>query len=289
MSVVLHVGAHKTGTSLIQKYFRDRIEDFDPDALVAISRSDTNRLIGWGETVQKRPMRLRRRVEAEMRKGADVILVSHENALGQPMVAGKPGLYPDAPALANALAASLDGHDVAVVFYVRPVADFVESYYLQTIHEGAWHSFDDWFGSLDPSTLSWMPVVRGLEAAFGADRTLIGDFNEVKAGQNDFLERFMIRTGIRPPSTVHYKPRRNASISSVGLEIARNVNPHLETKDQRVATRKFLQAHFSNVAGERARPLPGDVRADLERRYGAEYQELADRSRSGVDSASGRR
>ena len=289
MSLVLHVGAHKTGTSLIQKYFRDRVEDFDPSAVVAVSRSDTNRLIGWGEVVQKRPLRLRRRVAAELQTGTDVVLVSHENSLGQPMVPGEPGLYPNAAATASALAASTDGFDVSVVFYVRPVADFVESYYLQTIHEGAWHSFDDWYSGLEPSTLSWTPVVEALERAFGADRTLIGDFNEVKAGQNEFLERFMRRAGIRPPSRVRYKPRRNASISATGLEIARNVNPHLENKQQRVATRKFLPEHFSNIGGERARPMPAEVRADLERRYGAEYEQLAERARSNVGSSSGRK
>lgn len=282
MSTVLHVGAHKTGTSLVQKYFRDRIDDFDPGAVTAIPRSDTNRLIGWGEVPQQHPLRLRRRIEAELRKGPEVVLVSHENALGRPKVDGKVGLYPECAATANALAAATEGLNVTVVFYVRPVADFVESYYLQTIHEGAWHSFDEWFVDIDASQLSWSPVIDALDSAFGADRTIIGDFNEVKAGQNEFLASFMRRAGIRSPSTVRYKPRRNSSISSKGLEIARNINPYAVSKEQRVATRKFLQEHFSNVGGERARPMPAEVRSDLDSQFSAEYQLLAERSRSSI-------
>lgn len=60
-SVVLHVGAHKTGTSLIQKYFRDRPEQLDPGAVTAIDRSEMKGLIGvWGHVVVDRPRVLRR-------------------------------------------------------------------------------------------------------------------------------------------------------------------------------------------------------------------------------------
>jgi len=286
MSTVLHVGAHKTGTSLIQKYFRDRIEDFDQDAVMAIPRSDTNRLIGWGEIPQEHPLRLRRRIEAELLKGPEVVLVSHENALGRPFMDDKVGLYPECAETANALAAATEGLDVSIVFYVRPVADFVESYYLQTIHEGAWHSFDEWFRNIDASQLSWRPVIDALDSAFGGDRSVIGDFNEVKVGQNEFLTSFMRRAGIRSPSTVRYKPRRNSSISSEGLEIARNINPHVVSKEQRVATRKFLQEHFSNVGGERARPMPAEIRSYLDSQFSPEYELLAERSRSSISSKS---
>lgn len=88
----------------------------------------------------------------------------------------------------------------------------------------------------------------------------------------------MDRVGIRSPATVHYRPHRNASISSVGLHIARNVNRYLETKAQRVATRKFLQEHFSNAGGDRARPMPTDTRHRLEHLFADEYEQLAARA-----------
>ena len=49
--IVVHVGAHKTGTSLIQKYMRDKPEQLTPFGVRAVSRSDTNTLIGWGQAL----------------------------------------------------------------------------------------------------------------------------------------------------------------------------------------------------------------------------------------------
>jgi hypothetical protein len=282
MPVILHIGAHKTGTSLVQKYFRDRAGDFVNSRVTAVSRSDTNRLIGWGEVLLEKPGRIRRRIEAEQRSEPDAIVISHENTLGRPFVDGRSAVYPDAAELSKALAAAVDGIDARAVFYVRPMADFVESYYLQTVHEGAWHSFEEWFETVDLEQLTWTPVIEAIEDAFGASNTVIGDFTEVKEGQEEFLRRFMVRTQVPLPPKVHYKPRRNASVSQVGLEIARSINPHLQTREQRSATRKFLQEHFSNATGERARPMPPDVRAEIERRTADEYAALAARSLESV-------
>ncbi len=284
MSVVLHLGAHKTGTSLIQKYFRDRAGDFVGHRVTAVSRSDTNRLIGWGDMVRDKPMRLRHRLEAELRREPDVVLVSHENSLGRPFDPETPGVYPHAAELAEALASATDGLDVSVVFYFRPMADFVESYYLQTIHEGAWHGFDEWYATVDPESLSWRPVVAALDRAFGAERTILGDFSEISDGQNEFLTRFIQRADIPLPPAVRYQPRRNASISELGLDIARTVNPLLTSKAQRRATRQFLQENFSNVDGDRARPMSAADREHLTQMFASEAEDLTHRSRAGLVS-----
>jgi len=278
MAVILHVGAHKTGTSLIQKYFRDRpIHPADP-RVAAVPRSDTNHLIGWGQHVLERPELLRDRIDAEVQTGPADVLISHENTIGAPFDAQHPGLYPHAAEIGAALARLCDGLDGRLVLYVRPLADFVESYYLQTIQQGAWHSFDEWFATVEAPALSWVQLVAGLQDAFGAQRVVVGDFTEISGGQDEFLRRFIVRTGMPVPSEVRYRPVRNASISARGLVIARQINRHLTSTQERKAARKFLQDNFSNRAGDRATPMPDDVRDALERQDAAEYAELSKRS-----------
>lgn len=273
MHTVLHVGAHKTGTSLIQKFFRDKVAPACELPIAYVSRSDTNKLIGWGQHLEDNPDRLSSRLEGELRT-KEYVLVSHENTLGRPFKEGEPGLYPEAARLSAALAGISLPFDPIVVFYIRPLADFVESYYLQTIHQGATHSFDEWYAGIDAAQLKWSRVVDALQAAFGAERVVIADFGEISEGQNEFLARFFRRTGLPAPSELDYRPVRNASVSTVGLELALKINPYLETTKQRRAARDFLQQNFSNVSGERARPMTAAVRQELDDQTATEYDSL---------------
>ena len=48
MRVVIHVGAHKTGTSLVQRYFNDDPQRTQALGIGFITRADTSQLLGWG-------------------------------------------------------------------------------------------------------------------------------------------------------------------------------------------------------------------------------------------------
>lgn len=270
----MHVGAHKTGTSLVQKYFRDNPDVTEALRIAQISRTDGDLLVDWGQLLHERPHDLRGRLEKEAAADPSVILFSHENTLGRPFVLDRPGLYPDASRHATALAEICDGFDPLVVFYIRPMADFLESYYIQTVQEGAWHSFEAWFETVCGPT-TWTRVVEDLREAFGSDRVVVGDFTEIAAGQDQFLQQFMSRTGIPQPQTVHYKPVRNPSFNARGLQIARDINHHLDDEDERMIMRKFLQKHFSNRRDGRAQPMPVELRRSIEEQTAAEYAMLA--------------
>lgn len=284
MRVVIHVGAHKTGTSLVQRYFSDQPQKTRARGIGLITREDaSNRLVGWGDKVHDRPEDLRSRLEEEMAKRPSVVFMSLENTLGRPFLADRPGLYPDASRGAEGLAKACDGFDTHVVYYVRPIVDFLESYYLQTVQQGAWHSFQDWYGTLG-GPHSWTPAVSALDDAFGTDRVLLGDFAEIALGQNQFLQQFMTRAGLPQPPTVDYEPVRNRSLSARGLEIALSINPHLSSASERRETRLFLQKHFSNQLEDRARPIPEDLRQAVQDQTTAEYEALAARAAAALDT-----
>jgi len=281
--VVIHVGAHKTGTSLVQKFLRDCRSFRQEHDITFVGRSDTNTLIGWGKIPLREPELLRSRLESEARaKPANRIVLSHENSLGRPFIPGKSGLYPHAARCAEALRACTEGFDLRIVFYVRPVADFVESYYLQTIHQGASHTFEEWAADLDPAGWRWRPVVEALDAVFGADRVFVGDFLDIAEGQENLLRGFMERAGLeRPPAEdLDYGPVRNASISVRGLELAMDINPLLrKDREEPHAVRTFLQKHWSNQQFDRAHPMPAELRSQV---GAGDHVELAHRSRAGV-------
>ncbi len=96
-SVVLHFGAHKTGTSLVQKYMRDRKTLCDAQNVVAMPRGDADLLVGWGTSrvLDSGGPELLKRIEECSALGAEHFVLSHENSVGQPFGENGAHFYPD--------------------------------------------------------------------------------------------------------------------------------------------------------------------------------------------------
>jgi hypothetical protein len=272
--VIAHLGAHKTGTSLIQKYMRDKPEQIAPFGIDAISRTDTNTLIGWGHALLDTPQLLTDRLVTEVDTGARFVVFSHENTLGRPHRAPGKHLYPEAEPRVAALARILAPHDARVIFYLRPQASFLESYYLQLIQQGETFTFDVWLDRVDFSLVSWRPLVEMLRSHFGPERVVIADFEEIRAGQEEFLRRFFLRIDPAIDLRPQYDARRNLSISEKGLRIALAANPFLRSTEEKKAMRDFLQKHFNNAKYPRPVLFTDEQRRDLAQRYDAEYRTL---------------
>jgi hypothetical protein len=273
--IALHVGAHKTGTSLIQKYMRDKPEQLAPFGIRAISRGDTNTLIGWGKPLIEQPELLTDRLDSEAATpGTRFVIASHENTLGRPHRPSGDHLYPEAEQRVAVLANILRTRDARVIMYLQPQPAFLESYYLQLVQQGETFTFDQWLDRVDFERVSWRPVVELLRDRVGRDRVAIGDFEEIRAGQDSFLTGFFQR--VDPAITVepHYSAKRNLSISDKGLRIALAANPHLRSAEEKKQMRDFLQKHFSNAKYPRPVLFSAEQRAELDARYGEEYRSL---------------
>lgn len=298
--VVLHLGAHKTGTSLLQKYMRDRPKVVARMGAAYVSRSSTNTLIDWGQVPQKHPELLRRAVleaarpalsgspkqiasagkQLLLRRGrVRTVIVSHENSIGVPFEPQTPGLYPHVGACAEGLRNSVGDLSLRVVFYLRAQDEFLESYYLQTVHQGGTASFDEWLAGIDLKAISWAPIVDTLVDNFGEDRVVIRDFAEIRGGQNEFITSFLKICDPTAEPDVAYPAKRNFSVSQQGLDLALTINPLLTTTNQRRATRKFLQTYFSNRSGSRPALLTAEGKAELQTRYSPENADILARLR----------
>ena len=279
MQVILHFGAHKTGTSLIQKFMRDRPRLMARNGIAALARSETGRLIGWGE--ERHLARGGAELEAALDRAGDRarhFVISHEDTLNRPLLPGKTGLYPHARDNAQRLRDRLGSRAVRVVHYIRAQPEFVESYYLQTIHEGSHHHFNDWFAPFAAMDLSWRPLHAALVAVFGRENVVLRSFEaEMARGQAGFLEGFFATFSDITPARMDgyaYAPLRNPSIGDRGLAIALAANRHLTTGAERKKMRKFLQQEFSNRDYPRPSLLSEAAKAAMTARYGEENAAL---------------
>lgn len=273
--IVYHLGAHKTASSLLQKFMRDNTALLRDHRIVYLGRSEMNDCVGWGKRLLKRPEILGDRIaELLAPPEYDVLVTSHENTLGPPLKEGAAHLYPRGPEIVEQLARVLRRWPARAFLYIRPQDEFVESYYLQRIHQGGQLSFTDWLDEVDLEAISWRPVVDSLVAQFGPARVEVVDFGLIREGQNAFIADFLRRVDPSLDITPDYRPVRNPSISGKGLKIALAANKHLRSDWERKAMRKFLQRHFSNRTYPRPTLLSPAQRRQIRERYAPEYEEL---------------
>ena len=290
MIVVLHFGAHKTGTSLIQKYMRDRPRIMRRNRIAMLQRSSSDELIGWGqdEKLAQGLPQLRKNIRRAALMFRKRYVLSHENALGRPFVDTGNQLYPNAGVRARRIADGLPDNRRIAIFYIRDQADFLESYYLQTIHQGKHHPFDEWVKPKVEGTLSWEPLYHGLCGALGKENVLIKDFSsQIREGQASFLSGFFssfMRVDSGKFADFEYPALRNVSIGDLGLELALKINPHLKSKKEQRIVRNFLQQNFSNADFPRPVLLSDGQKQILKRVYTAENQDILRESEQAYDA-----
>ncbi len=270
------MGAHKTGTSLVQKYCRDNLALLRREKLVYLARGEMNDLIGWGAELRDTPDLLASRLRALTRnRFVRDVIASHENTIGRPFLARVgPTLYPQAPELIEALAEVLRPYRVRIVLSIRPQDEFLESYYLQTIQVGKHYTFEKWLSGIDLDAISWRPLVTVLHDAFGAENVELMDFRRIREGQDAYLRYFFSLADPDLDLPISYEPTRNASISGKGLELALAANGFLRNGPERKSMRVFLQSNFSNRDYPRPVLLSDEQKHWLRERYNPEYDEL---------------
>ncbi|MGQ0629769.1 MAG: hypothetical protein ACT4P1_01910 [Sporichthyaceae bacterium] len=281
-TLVWHPGAHKTGTTVFQKYLGRHTELLASRSVSVIPRRKLSLAIGWGDRLMADPGTFANLVTEYAVDGTQYVVGSMENMLGRPFLAEQPGLYPNAEKNIEALAGATEGLCTRVVFTIRPQAEFLQSYYLQSIHEGASHTFRSWSGAIDLDAISWDPVIEALTRRLGHENVTLVDFRRIRDGQPAFVGDMLAAVDPSLDLPVEYAEVHNRSLSEYGLELALAVNPLMRSGTDRVTVRRFLQANFSNLTGERPVLLSDDESAAITARYGAEYD--AALSRYGVSS-----
>lgn len=278
--IYLHIGLHKTGTTLIQKMLGENLEALSVRGITCLrTRGDypASKLVRgfWGGKPALEEA-LRRGADRAFRKEledlpGDRLVVSEEDIQGK--ATGPNGsLYPMASRAAECMAKVCASHETTVIIYLREQASFFESFYVQRVKQGGSLSFAEYLEDLDLDRLSWRPLVQAWRREFG--RVVVRRYEDIfSEGRDAYLRRFMrsVAPGFAP--VLPADSRANAGYSEEGLRIARHANRFLDA-DQRKRLRKFLERQFSNTEGNRPGLFSEAQKADLREKYHEENEAL---------------
>lgn len=255
----LHVGLPKTGTSSIQAALR-----------LVTHRS---RLAVWTIGDHPPPLSPQWSELIRSRASAGDVVVSDETLLGDPSDG-----YPYVPVHLDRLKSALAHLDVTVVLGLRRQPDWVASVYLQTLHQGATWSDDEYYERIRATGhLSWARTVADLESALDPWplRVLVHD------PSRDSVLDFFSLCGLERPPDVGAPIRENVSISAAQAPIVRMLNSQM-SPDVKNKVRQFMQQVSGPASRSEASALSPAVRASIDADYSHEWPLLLnDLARSG--------
>lgn len=187
--VNIHLGAHKTATTYIQKTLLGNADKLSLAGIRYISMKDTRANITGkiGGNLARGPgrasaIRAIRKYASERFLPDDSILVfSDENIPGNcGQIYRKSDLYPDSGRRLGVLAEALRDCEVNVFFCIRDYVDFFPSAYCEYLRHNDFLTFGKFLGGMDLERDYWVRVLDNIVNVFGSEHThawCYGDFS----------------------------------------------------------------------------------------------------------------
>ncbi len=240
--LVVHVGAHKTATTYIQRLFLANRELLHSHGIhYHTMLKQTERLV---RKSQFNPDNIDLSAIAstycgELRTDCEVAFHSYEGFLGFPFTDGL--LYKNATHFSSLLGEIQKQLkcELEVIFTVRRQDEFLQSWYIQSVKEGAVWDFSTFMRDVDWESMNWLKLASNFKAI--TENIVVFPYECIKRSHSDFLSVFtsiicpnveLSEEGVQPA---------NPAYSEQTLEIARFANGIL-TGVEKHRMRRFLES-----------------------------------------------
>jgi hypothetical protein len=291
----LHVGIQKTATTTVQAAMSAARDLLAASGVVYVDRGDMMRLRdlrAWGAyrgtgtasfdrfaaQLQATVRRYQSRSEQAGRP-SDVVFISNESFVG----AVERGPFFERPFRPRAERALFEVLDVLqpeschLSLVTRRQDTLIESLYMWQLHGGESFAFDRFRAALErrPEALHYTDLASRLAAVVGVESMTVRPYEMIHDGLGPFLDSLLDPMRVSVDfDALDFARRANPSHSERAMELARAINPHLDTKDEVVRVREFLRRTFPLNAYPAATLLDDDDRRRLLALFAADNEAL---------------
>lgn len=256
MKIIIHLGAHKTGSSAIQQGLSEASVGegnfFLKDGVYVDLRSSdpicTRIRSNWGQSYKSDSRKqvstdIRNALQETHRQNPDKnLIISYENLCGDYNLSGKTTIYPLLARYVQVLYDATRDYSVTYVFGVRNYWRFIESTHSQLV-KGRYEtrSFFEYYQQVPIDALSWLSCYEAIAGVVGEKNTLFYRYEDFLSNPNSYLEQLF---GLAAKEENARLPLANPSLSAKGVELLRRLNPVLSPEEKR-KVRAFLSRNFA--------------------------------------------
>lgn len=250
MKFVIHIGANKTGSTLLQEYVMPKLSN-ELAARHIYYSNEIGHLLGMH--VQRPAPQAKMAPNKAVAKAKEIaavvssikrkdpntkcIIVSREKFFGNPR-SKKP--FDNIGIIASDIKQMLEGHDVKIVAYVRRQDTYIESNYQTGVKMGSTDTFDEFTQRVDIHGYRWDELLDQYAECFGKDNLYVFPYEDLLTAPDQFYRNFL------SPLQSYFSPIElpvvNPGLTSAGLEKIRQKNFELKTKDERKKFRATVEA-----------------------------------------------
>lgn len=289
--VYIHIGAHKSASTLIQQNMRENRalfrEKYDVDYLLVENLVDTPFIRHFRAIANTEKAMSEHRFFESVEKTTEYIdeaislspcgkiLISWEGILGHSALDRYQGIYTHVKTVSESLKAIFKNQDCRVVLIVRKQDSFIESCYLQQIKEGRTLSFQEFIESIDIHKISWCNIADTLESDFGENFGVVPFESITILGAKLFLGSFFnfLMGEEIDMEEVALIENANSGLSARGVDISREILPYISEKNLR-AMKKLIFAEFNSSKLGKASFFDGFTRALIKKANAEGNREL---------------
>ena len=261
----LHVGIQKTATTTVQAAMSAARDTLRDAGVVYVDRSEMMRLRdlrAWGAyhgtgaaAFESFASQLQATVRRSQRKceqaglPSGVVFISNETLVGA--IERGPFLErPIRPRVERSLTEILDilqPESCHLSLVTRRQDTLIESLYMWQLHGGESFDFSRFVDGAvrHPEALSYLDLAARLESIPGVDTLHIQPYETIHVDLDAFLNRLLAPMAVTVDfESLSFPRRANPAFSERAMELARVINPQLDSKDEVVKVREFLREMF---------------------------------------------
>ncbi len=265
MELIIHCGAHKTGSTSIQSLLFEQRHELLKRSILYITEAELNRS-GVLQYLHRpaTPVGARNEIRSQLIQMLDKhqpekVIVSHESIFSfVSLYHGGGDFYRSTPQSLKNLALLELGElfgSIRVVLYVRRQDEFLQSLYMQNLSTGMWTtSFDRTLAEIDCAKISWLSYATNLADFFGHEHVAVRPFEVIKDGWSNLVADFGVASTIDLHSDLDEK-KVNESFSAPAYFLALKLMPLLSTKKAKLRVAKALKFALPPSLFGKAKPL----------------------------------
>lgn len=276
-TLYLHIGTHKTGSTMIQKTLEDE-RNFKDEGIVYLDRykPPVIEISERGHNNTEVLNNFIKKIAADIEPYANSknlkFIISNEKLAGNKRIG-----YKNALDVAGSMKNILGNFDweIKVVVYFRRQDDFIESLYSQRIYNGSPETFQNFIDQLDERSFCWEDVADAYAEHFGKENILVRRYHRQYLPHLDSIIQDFGKT-IESSALQEFRDESsyNEGFSNSALKVIELINPHLDREKQK-SIKKLFRKEDQKRAFHTYALFSYDQRTELLERYEESNARLA--------------
>lgn len=274
MELIIHCGAHKTGTTSIQSMLNAKKDLLRKKGVLYIPEKKINEtgVIEFLHSANSSSMdanTIRRAlVKCIDNNQPKSVVISHESILSYANIHPKSTsvkFYTSvSQSLGNLQLLKLDSmfSSIRVLLYVRRQDQFLQSLYMENLSKGLWTlPMDQAIEGMDYGDLSWLHLAERLSAGLGRENVIVRPFEIVRGGWQCLVADFCKATGIEIDSFIS-KKNKNESFSKPAHYLALKILPNID-RARRPQVSAILKMLFPPTVFGKSNPMTESTKREI--------------------------